>query len=262
MTGKLAVITGASSGIGAAAARRLSHEGLRVALVARRRDRLEDLAAEIRAQGGAPLVIAADLGEESGRQAVLNALAAEDVSVLINNVGMGWYGYAEKMPWATVLQMMQVNLMALLQFTWAFLPGMKARNSGHIINLSSIAGGFPQQGVAMYSATKAFIDSFSTSLHRELQGTAVHVSMLRPGPVQTEFFTASDRRAANGFHMPAERLAVPVQQVVDGLWSLIEHPRRVLYVPRWMGITPVVEYLFGWIIDRLGPLLLARGRKH
>lgn len=261
LRGKLAVITGASSGIGAAAARSLAREGMRVAIIARREERLISLAQEIEAAGGLAQIITADLSGDEGRQAVIRALEAEKVDVLINSAGLGWYGYTCEMPWETALELIQVNIVASLQFTWAFFNRMKAQGYGHIINISSIAGGFPQQGIAMYSASKAFIDNFSTSLHREARGGPVRVSVLRPGPVATEFFDASDQRSGNGLHMPAARLAIPVERVAERIVGLLKHPRRVSYMPGWMCLVPLVEYLFGWLIDPLGPLLLTRQKR-
>ncbi len=261
LRGKLAVITGASSGIGAAAARRLAREGLRVAIVARREERLKNLAQEIEAAGGQARIIVADLSCDEGRQSVTRALEAEKVDVLVNSAGLGWYGYTCEMPWKTAMTLLQVNIVASLQLTWAFLNRMKTQGYGHIINISSVAGGFPQQGIAMYSASKAFMDNFSTSLHREARGTPVRVSVLRPGPVATEFFDASDQRSNNGLHMPAARLAIPVERVADRIVGLLKHPRRVCYVPGWMCLAPLVEQLFGWLIDPLGPLLLKWQRR-
>lgn len=261
LKGKLAVVTGASSGIGAATARRLAAEGVRVAIVARREERLQSLADEIEQAGGQAQVLAADLSCETGRQSVIHALEVERVDVLVNSAGLGWYGYFAEMPWTTAVELLQVNVVAGLELTCAFLNRMQAQGYGHIINISSVAGGFPQQGIAMYSASKAFMDNFSTSLYRETRGTPVRVSVLRPGPVATEFFEASDQRAGNGLHMPAARLAIPVERVAQRVVGLLKHPRRVSYVPGWMWFVPWVEQLFGWLIDPLGPLLLKWQRR-
>jgi short-subunit dehydrogenase len=257
--GRVALITGASSGIGAAVARRLALEGLRVVLVARREDRLNALASEIRASGGEAMPLTADLTEESGRVRVVEAsrLAFGSPDVLINNAGFGWYGYGADMPWSVARQMIQVNAEAAVQLSLMLLPEMRRRDHGHVINVSSIAGSLPNQGVALYSATKSFLDSFTTALYRELRGTNVHLSLLKPGPVTTEFFDVAARKSS-GRRVPAERLGVRVSAIVDCIWSLLNRPRRVAYVPSLLSLVPWVEPSLGWLIDRLGPLLLRR----
>jgi short-subunit dehydrogenase len=254
---KNAIITGASSGIGAATARNLAEHGLRVILVARRRERLEQLAAEIRLAGGQAEIIPADLSQEAERERVYTQVESEfgQVDVLINNAGLGWYGYGTEMPWRIASEILQVNVTAAVHFTLLFLKKMRAIGSGHIINIGSISGSLPSQGVAIYGATKSFLDNFTTALYRELTGTHLHVSVVRAGPVLTEF---SETAAAfeSGLHIPTERMGVSAETIANRIWSLLEHPRRVIYVPSWLIITPIIENSFGWLIDRLGPLLL------
>lgn len=254
---KVAVVTGASSGIGAATARKLANQGLVVILVARREDRLRQLAAEIRQSGGRAEVITADLSQESECQRVYAQVEAEhgQADVLINNAGVGWYGYGTEMPWTIASEILQVNVNAAVHFTLLFLKKMRSLGSGHIINIGSISGSLPSQGVAVYGATKSFLDNFTTALYRELSGTKLHVSVVRAGPVQTEF---SDTAASleGGFHLPTERMGVSAETIADRVWNLLEHPRRVIYVPAWLRITPYIESSLGWLIDRLGPLLL------
>lgn len=109
----------------------------------------------------------------------------------------------------------------------------------------------------MYAASKAFMDAFTTSLHRETRGTKVHISVVRAGPVQTEFFETA-RNHANGRDVPAEHFAVTSQVVAERIWKLILHPRRIGYVPRWLAIVPWIELGFGWLEDSIGPMLLKR----
>ncbi|HCE16954.1 MAG TPA: SDR family NAD(P)-dependent oxidoreductase [Anaerolinea thermolimosa] len=257
--GKTALITGASSGIGEAAARLLSRKGLRVILTARRVDRLEALAEEIIHAGGQADVRPADLSVEEERQrlaeAVMESTGCPDV--LVNNAGFGWYGYYHDMPWETAQSMIRVNIEAPAHLTRLFLPAMLARGWGCILNISSIAGNMPNQGVAVYAASKAFLDSFTTSLYRETRGSGVQVCSIRPGPVSSEFFEQALRHP-NGRAVPAERFAVPPQRVAECLWSVMNHPRRVAYVPPILALSPWLERLFGGVIDLLGPLLLRR----
>jgi len=250
---KLAVITGASSGIGEATARKLAAQGLKVVLVARRADRLETLADEIRAEGGQARILPADLMLEADRLRVCEEAGAADV--LVNNAGLGWYGYGSDMSWKTAWEMLQVNVEAVVQLTLGFLGKMRQRNTGHIINVGSISGSIPSQGVAVYGATKSFLDNFTTALHRELTGTRVHVSVVRAGPVRTEFCETALQRE-NGMHVPTENVGLTSEQVAQRIWTLMLRPRRVVYLPEYLRLVPWAELAFGWIIDRLGPMLL------
>jgi len=256
---KTAVITGASSGIGASFAKFLARAGLHVVLTARREERLKDLQTEIITQGGKASYYTADISIENERESLFKRIneAVGDVDILINNAGFGWYGYYSDMPWELVEQMTEVNMMGVIHLTNLFLPSMLVRGKGHIINIGSVAGGLPNQGIAVYSASKAFIDAFTTSLYRELQGSKVQASVMRLGPVKTEFYERS-RELKNGRNIPAERFAISTAQVNTALWRLINHPKRVVYVPRLMFVSRYIENAFGGVLDRIGPLLLKR----
>jgi UDP-glucose 4-epimerase len=259
---KVAVVTGASGGIGSAVAEKLSHHGLRLVLVGRRREQLEQLAAKLRSKGAEARVVIADLEQESGRTAVYEQARAAwgKVDVLINNAGFGWYGFGSDMPWPVAWSMLQVNVTAVARLTLLFLKDMKGQRHGHIVNVSSIAGSLPSQGVALYGATKSFVDSFTTALHRELRGSGVRISVLRPGAVATAFFEKASGRIA-ALRMPARSLAVKPERVASRVWRLLSRPSRVAHVPRLLALVPWVELAFGWLIDRIGPALLRRQTK-
>lgn len=253
------LITGASSGIGEAVALRLAQSGARLLLAARRVDRLERLANQIERAGGQAAPLAVDLSSEDGRQILFEQVMAgwNCPDVLVNNAGLGWYGYLDEMPWSEAANLLQVNIGAVVHLTRLFLPLMRARGSGHVINMSSIAGQIPSQGIAVYAGSKAFLDAFTTSLHREMRGSGVEISLVCPGPVKTEFF---DQAAQKGRRIPAERFAVSAERVAESVASLLRRPRRVVYVPWVLGVTPWVERLFGWAMDLAGPLLLQKKR--
>lgn len=253
----VALVTGASSGIGAATARNLAQKGMQVILAARRMERLAILKSEIEADGGRVEVIPADLTNEKDRQSLFEKVRTKfkQLDLLINNAGCGWYGYYSDMPWETAREMIALNVTAGMHLTNLFLPGMREKGQGHIINIGSIAGSFPNQGVAVYSATKSFLDAFTSSLYREVRGSRIHVSVVRAGPVISEFCeTASLRKG--GRHVPTEHVGVSAEKVAERIWKLVQHPRKVIYIPGWLRITPWIELTFGWLVDRLGPLLL------
>jgi len=260
---RIAVVTGASSGIGSVVAERLAGRGYRVLLVARRRDRMESIAALIAAAGGTSDIVEADLSRPEGVRAVYDRVMeiGEGIDVLVNNAGFGWYGYASDMPVDTAREMVQVNNEAMVQLIVMFLPLMRARGRGHVINVSSIVGGFPSPWAALYSATKSFIDAFTTALHRELRGTGVHVSAVRPGPVLTEFYQTVTRRS-EGRSIPVGKSCIPPVVVADAIVGLLDRPRRFVYVPGRFRILPLVELGFGWVYDIVAGVVLRHQSSH
>ncbi len=258
---KRVLITGASSGIGAAFARFLAEKGWYVILTARREERLAALSREIQEQGGHADFLAGDISRADFREDLMQTVQAQgNLDVLVNNAGFGWYGYFSRMQWEDARNMLAVNMEAMAHLTRLVLPHMLARKAGHIINISSVAGGLPNQGIAMYSASKAFVDAFTTSLYRELHGSGVTASAMRLGPVKTEFYDQA-RQMENGGSVPAEQFGIPVERVNRALWRLLRHPRRFVYVPGWLSLTRWVEPLFGALIDPLGPLLLRKDQQ-
>lgn len=259
INGKTVLITGASSGIGKQLALDLAQNGARVLMVARRIERLQEIEEDIHSRGGQAVSLAYDLSSESERLALIEKILnmSTPVDILINNAGLGWYGYYAEMPWSVADSIMKVNVTAVLSLTRALLPGMHARGQGHIINIGSIAGGFPNQGVAVYSASKAFMDAFTTALHREMTGSGVHVSVARLGPVKTEFYESAIERK-KGRKIPGELFAISVERASQAIIRLARRPRRYIYVPSILLLSRVVEDLLGGVIDKLGPLLLRR----
>lgn len=255
--GRIAVITGASSGIGQATAELLAREGFRLALIARRQDRLEKIAVQIRQEGGEAISFPTDLTDETECTSIVERVrsALGTVDVLVNNAGVGWYGFGEWMPWDTARQMIEVNIASLTNLTLLLLSEMKERGVGHIINIGSIAGSIPSQGVALYSATKAFVDALTTSLYRELTGTNVKISVVRAGAVATPFYDNASKSPSSS-SIPVEWLAIRPETVANRVRDLIRRPTRIIYVPRILRIVPWIELNFGWLMDRIGPLLL------
>ena len=224
----VAVITGASAGIGADLARVFAANGHALVLVARREDRLRELADEIAATGRArPLVLPLDLGQRDAASALGKALADNnsEPQYVVNNAGFGLIGRAAELDRTQQLEMIDLNARALLDLSLAFVDSLE-RHRGGILNVASVAGVLPGPGSAVYYASKAFALSFSEALHFELKPRGVRVTCLCPGPVSTEFQiragiteskpnrlidVAASRVAAEGYRglMRGKRLVVP-----------------------------------------------------
>jgi short-subunit dehydrogenase len=185
MTSPIALITGASAGLGTDFARQLSATGARLVLVARRKERLEALAAEL----GNARAVALDLGEPSAAGRLMADLAGhgEHVDCLVNNAGFGLKGRFDELDGVRQRQIIDLNCGALTELAHAVLPGMRERRRGGILNVASTAAFQPGPGMAVYFASKAFVLSFSEALHEELKDAGIHVSALCPGPTATEF---------------------------------------------------------------------------
>ena len=183
------VITGASAGIGVALAREFARHGHELALVARREDRLNELADEIAATGAPrPIVITADLAQTGAAARIGEALAAAgaEPQYVVNNAGFGLVGSAATRDRAEQLAMIDLNVRALTELSLAYVDSL-ARHKGGLLNVGSIAGFLPGPGSAVYYATKAFVLSFSEALHSEFKLRGIKVCVLCPGPVPTEF---------------------------------------------------------------------------
>jgi short-subunit dehydrogenase len=181
---EVALITGASSGIGAEFARQLSQRGYEVILVARREQRMRELAAELR---GPAHVVACDLVADAGALRDRVAGLGKEVDLLVNNAGFGTHGHFAKIDPARDAEQVRLNCEALVTLTHAFLPGMLERKRGGVITVASTAGMQPLPYEAVYSASKAFASTFSDALSAELRGTGVRALCVNPGPVPTEW---------------------------------------------------------------------------
>jgi NADP-dependent 3-hydroxy acid dehydrogenase YdfG len=188
LSGKVAAITGASSGIGEATARRLAKAGAAVSLAARRADRIQELAKSIEAEGGRALAIETDITDEAQANAFVRQTKERigRLDVLVNNAGVMLLGPVIGANTAEWRQMIEVNLLGLLYCTHAVLPILGEQGSGHIVNISSVAGRFANFGSAVYNLTKFGVNAFSEALRQEVVAANVKVTVIEPGFVATE----------------------------------------------------------------------------
>jgi len=220
LDGAVALVTGASSGIGAATAAALAAAGARLLLNGRDGARLDEVAART---GGTALrgdLAAQALGAASG-----------GVDVLVNNAGLGWAGPIGELTAGKVAELAAVNLTAPIELTRLLVPGMVGRGRGGVAFVSSIAGVTGVRGEAVYAATKAGLAAFAESLAYEVRGHGVGVSVIVPAVIDTPFF--SRRGRPYGRARPAP---IPAGRVAAAIVSALEHERAVVYVPGWMRI--------------------------
>jgi len=188
LDGRVALVTGASSGIGEATAIALAEAGAKVAIAARRRDRLQALADRLAPLGAEPLVLEADLLDEHIAQQIVADTERHfgRLDILVNNAGVMYLEPVAEADLGRWRRMLELNVLSLIASTQAALAGMKSRRDGHIVNVSSTAGRIANPNAAAYSATKFGVVAFSEALRREVHADNIRVSIIEPGVVQTE----------------------------------------------------------------------------
>ncbi len=245
LTGTVALVTGASSGIGTATARQLAEQGASVALVARRKERLDALAAEITAAGGRALAVEADITDRAQAEAAVQQTVEHfgRLDILVNNAGLMLLGPvvdADPTEWE---RMIAVNVQGLLHTTHAALPHLlKAgeddpRRVADIVNISSIAGREAWSGYGVYSLTKFGVNGFTESLRKEITQRHVRVGVLEPGGVATElashnFHKPDVREATDAFYEQTEVLQP--EDIADGVAYMVTRPRHASIGELWI----------------------------
>ena len=215
MANEVALITGASAGLGVEFARQLSKRGHRLVLAARRKDRLDSLAAEL----GNARPVEIDLSREGAADELLKnvADAGETIDLLVNNAGFGLHGLFHEADSRRLRQMVDLNCGALTDLCRAVLPGMIERRSGAILNVASTAAFQPGPGMAVYFATKAYVLSLSEALHEEVRRHGICVSALCPGPTRTEFGEVAGFKGDGAFDRLSMDSAAVVRAGLEGL---------------------------------------------
>ncbi len=249
MTRKLALITGASGGIGLEIARLFARDGYDLALVARSADRLEVVAAELRARGNIVVtVFAQDLSAAGAARVVFGQIPACDV--LVNNAGFASNGRFAELDEARILDEISLDVTALTQLTRLYLPGMIERKHGRVLNVASTAAFLPGPNMAVYYASKAYVLSFSEALAEEMRGTGITVTALCPGATATGFADRAEMSATRLMRGPQANAADVARAGYDGVLA-----GRPVVVP---GISNKVLSWTAHLIPRRMRLWLSR----
>ena len=249
---KVVLITGASSGFGKDAAFLFAAEGAKVVLSARRLDRLQRLADEIRRLGGEALAVPVDVSERAAIELMVQTVLEvyDRIDILFNNAGFGRLNWLENLePERDIEMQVQVNMVGMIHVARAVLPHMLARRSGHIINMSSIAGWLAAPSYTVYAASKFGVRGFTEALRREVAPFGVHVSGIYPGPSRTEFGWRANSNSTRR-RLPWNHLVyIPAEQVAQRVVRLARHPRRSVIIPTWFIPVVWVDSLFKGIVD-------------
>lgn len=246
-----ALVTGASDGIGMEIARCLAQRGYNLVITARRRATLENLASLWREQYSVEVLVhACDLSREEGRVGLLQATIEKglQVDVLINNAGFGTTGSFAELELARELEEIDLNVKAAVALTHAFLSPMLERRNGYILNVASTAAFQPGPFMAVYYATKAFLDSFTQAVAYEVRDNGVKVISFCPGPVETGFGEVSGNNKNYLFKKPGADARVVAEAAITALES--GRPLKVAGFQNRVGVL-AVRFLPGWLVKRL-----------
>jgi NADP-dependent 3-hydroxy acid dehydrogenase YdfG len=229
LKGGVAVVTGASSGIGEATAVALARHGAKVVLAARRLQRLESLAERITRAGGVALAVPCDVTDHRELQTLRGVVqeAFGPVDVLVNNAGIPGGGELATLDYEQIREVVEVNVLGVMFGARAFLPGMLAREHGHIVNVASLAGRFAAPGASVYAASKHAVVAFSESLNMTTRTQGVLVTAVNPAFVTTEGFSAQGRPAF---------ATLTTERVADAIVHVVQRGIAPEYsIPRWVG---------------------------
>jgi hypothetical protein len=254
--GKIALITGASSGIGATIAAKLAERGAVPILTARSLDKLREVQSRLPGGAGRHAVRQLDVTDAAQVEAVVQSLSAEfgRIDILINNAGYGVFEPVVDASLTEYERMMDVNYMGTVRCTKAVLPQMLARGSGHIVNIASLAGKFGSAKSAGYSATKHAVLGFTSSLRQELFGTGVGLTAINPGPIDTPFFATAD--PSGQYVKSVARLMLKPDKVAADVVRAIERGTPEVVLPGYASIGVKLAQLFPRTFDRLAHKVL------
>ncbi len=247
------IITGASSGIGAAAAKLFGSQGYQIVLAARRMARLEEIASEITRSGGVAATVRTDLSKPGDIQVLVEAALARfgQIDLLINNAGFGRIiPLVDMEPAGDILSQIQVNLLGPIHLTQSVIPHMAVRRKGHIINIASLAAYLAAPNYTVYAATKFGLRGFSEALRREVIRLGINVSAVYPGSVRTEFSEHMGRKRKPRYTTP-DWLVLSAADVARTILRVARKPRRVTVIPALLRPILFLGLHFPRLADRL-----------
>lgn len=252
LKGKVVIITGASSGFGESTAKLFAQEGCKVVLAARRLERLEALAQQVRTLGGDALPICMDVSQPSQIEAMVQATldSYSQIDILFNNAGFGRLDWFEVLdPVKDIQGQITVDLLGVMWTARAVLPQMYKQRSGHLINMCSMAGWAAPPLYTVYAAAKFGVRGFTEALRREAMPFGVHVSAIYPGSSPTEFQQHIGQNKAKKRFATPRWLRVTPDDVARGVVSLAKRPRRGLFLPKLMGLPVFINSHFSQLSD-------------
>ncbi len=252
LANRVVLITGASSGFGADAARLFARQGCRVVLAARRLDRLQALAEEVRSAGGEALAVPVDVTRREEVEAMVKTVldVYGQIDILFNNAGFGRLDWLEALePERDIETQIAVNLTGLILVTRAVLPHMLARRSGHILHMASVAGYIAAPLYSVYAATKFGVRAFTDALRREVAPFGVRVSGIYPGPAATEFGQHTGNNVLKRAFKAPKWMSLSSQTVARRVVWLAAHPRRAVILPGYYRIIFFFDALLPGLVD-------------
>ncbi len=258
---KVVLITGASSGFGAAAAQLFAQEGCKVVLAARRMDRLQELAKEIQITGGDALPVSVDVTQLAQIEAMVNTAVDRygQIDILFNNAGFGRLDWLEALdPIQDIQAQINVDLLGVIWTARAVLPQMYKQRSGHIINMSSVAGWAAPPLYTVYAAAKFGIRGFTEALRREASPFGVKVSGIYPGGAATEFQEHIGKNNAKQRLRTPAWLGLTAEDVARAVVHLAKYPRRGITLPWTLGLAVLINSHFTALSDSLQARAFAR----
>jgi uncharacterized protein len=254
VTGKIAVVTGASSGMGAAIAKSLAKAGAQLMLLARREEQLKRVAAEIEAAGGKAQVYPVDLANSQAVASVAQQITREvgTPDIIVNNAGAGQWKFIEETSPEEARQMMTLPYFAAFDVTQAFIPDMLKRNTGHIVNISSIASRFVWPGATAYTAARWAVRGFSEALRSDLYGTGIAVTLYESAQVASPYWEnnpGSNERIPKISNLLIRTLSP--DEVGEAVVSGIRGNKRLIVIPFMLKVIYFQHFFFPWIVQWL-----------
>lgn len=252
LVGKNVVITGASSGIGEKVALKVAEMGGRPILLARSINKLDEICQKVNQKTSVNgIYFPLDVSDFSQVTVTFQKIFQEagHVDILLNSAGFGVFNSFIEAKFEDMEKMFQVNVLGLMACTKAVLPSMIERNTGHIINIASLAGKMATPKSSGYSATKHAVLGLTNSLRMELSKTNIFVSAVNPGPVETNFFTIADQ--SGNYMKNVKKYMLKSDYVAGKITQLMVHPKRELNLPRWMNMGSVLYNLFPSTAEKL-----------